>query len=461
MAAIFVLDLRTPLGLNVPMLYVVPTFIFVWAGSAREPLVVAALATVLTVAGFYVSPEGGSPDVGVFNRVVSVLVTWVVASLVVARLRGVERWSAEVAGSHRALQESIARLQDLRYALDQSAIVAATDQRGLITYVNDKFCEISQYSREELLGRDHRIINSKYHSKDFIRNLWTTIARGGVWRGEIRNRRKDGSFYWVDTTIVPFLNERGKPWQYLSIRYDITQRKAAEEQLRDEAALTKLGRLSAVVAHEVRNPLAALKGSLQVLAGRIPADVPGRDIIAPMLARIDALNRTVEDILTYARPAVPKVQRFELGPLLADAASSARAAVPGSPIAINGDQVVLDADPEMCRAVFLNLLLNACQAGDSQVDVTVSAHGAVCEVGVADRGAGVPREVREHLFEPFVTTKSGGTGLGLPIARRLAQLQGGTLTLHEREGGGTVARVTLPLRDAHAARAAEERATAS
>ena len=135
--------------------------------------------------------------------------------------------------TEEAIRNSLKELSDYKYALNESSIVAITDQKGTIKYANENFCRISKYSAEELIGQDHRIVNSGYHPKSYIKKLWTTIANGKIWRGEFCNRAKDGSIYWVDATIVPFLNKLGKPYQYLAIRKDITERKKAEKELFD------------------------------------------------------------------------------------------------------------------------------------------------------------------------------------------------------------------------------------
>jgi two-component system CheB/CheR fusion protein len=345
----------------------------------------------------------------------------------------------------RAMSESLRSLDEIRYALDQAAIVAATDQQGRITYANDKFCEISQYSRSELIGQDHRIVNSGYHPKEFIRDLWRTIAAGKVWRGEIRNRAKDGSFYWVDTTIVPFLDGSGKPRQYLSIRYDITARKHAEARLREQASLAQLGQLAAIVAHEVRNPLAGLRASLQVIDRRCEAR--DRSAIAAMIQRIDGLNDKVEDLLLFARPRPLHRQAVDVKMVMRDVATSAQLSTGRleASIPVSGDDVKATADPDMLRAALLNLTLNACQmAPHKEVELQVAATDRVCRIAVCDRGPGIPEEIRDRVFEPFFTTRVNGTGLGLAIVKRLMELQDGTVRLNDRDGGGTIAEVTIP-----------------
>lgn len=198
--------------------------------------------------------------------------------LIATALDITERRRAEI-----ALQNSLKETANIKFALDQAAIVVITNSEGNIEYVNDKFCEISKYTREELIGKNHRIINSGYHPKSFFINMWETITNGKVWRGEIKNSAKDRSLYWVDTTIVPMLDDEGKPQHYIAIRNDITGRKKAETEVNQKARdlentiselqraqtqlvqsekMSGLGQLVAGVAHEINNPVNFIYGNI-------------------------------------------------------------------------------------------------------------------------------------------------------------------------------------------------------
>jgi signal transduction histidine kinase len=293
------------------------------------------------------------------------------------------------------------------------------------------------------------MVNSGLHPKEFIRDLWRTIAQGRVWHGEIRNRAKDGTYYWVDTTIVPFMDDRGKPYQNTAIRSDITQRKRAEERLREQASLARVGQMAAVVAHEVKNPLAGIKGAMQVLLTRRASDDPETAVMRDIISRVDALNELISDLLLFARPRPPRMGPLSIAAALREATELMRRDPMGAHVDVvfDGTDVGLIADGQLMKALFLNLMLNAAQAmgGRGRIELVVAREADACRIEVRDSGPGIAPSVQGEVFEPFFTTKSRGGGLGLPIARRTAELHGGSLTFSCPPEGGTVMIVHLPL----------------
>jgi len=419
------------------MLYVLVILLGLWVEWRLYPAAAATLALLLvaidTAAGWTPNP----PPSTYVNQPLLALVFLTTAALVM-RFTRLEQQS----------RTDVQQLEDLKRALDHAAIVATTDVTGRITYVNDKFIDISGYSREELIGQDHRIINSAFHSKEFIRDLWRTIANGRVWHGEIRNRAKDGHYYWVDTTIVPFLDPRDRPYQYIAIRADITARKAAEERLAQQAALARLGQMAAVVAHEVKNPLAGIKGAMQVLMSRRASGDSESAVMRDVVARIDALNELIQDMMMFARPKPPRLAQVNMRHLLDEAVTMLRRDPIGSSldVQVEGGDGSITADPDLLRATVLNLLLNAAQAmdGRGRIRVTGERRDGTWAIEVRDSGPGIPAAIQQEVLEPFFTTKSRGGGLGLPIAKRVAELHGGSLSLTCPESGGTSVTVTLP-----------------
>jgi len=444
--ATFGLDLLSPVGFATGVLYVVLVLLSFWSPDPRDVFLSAATGTVLTLLGFALSPPPmASLSSAIANRILALFVVWVTAAVVHSK-KLIDQ-HLEVSGA--ALRVSLKEVADIKFALDQSAIVAITDQAGLIKYVNDKFTEISKYSREELLGRDHRILSSGYHSKEFMRDLWQTIARGQVWRGEIRNLAKDGTFYWVDTTIVPFLNAERKPYQYLAIRSDITERKRQEEELAEQRALARLGEMAAIVAHEVKNPLAGIGGAIQVIGDRLPVDSPDRPIIEEILGRLRALHALIQDLLVFARPKAPRFEVVEVRSLVEDTAALLLKdpEMKSIDVGIEGGPEHAKADRELLRGALQNLLLNAAQAMGRRgaIRVSISRRDGFCSISIRDAGPGIPADVLEKIFVPFFTTKSRGTGLGLPVARRVAESHGGTLEIETHAEGGTAATLRVPI----------------
>jgi PAS domain S-box-containing protein len=385
------------------------------------------------------------------------------------------------------LRRTLKELADMKFALDESAIVAITDQRGRITYVNDTFCEISKYSREELLGQDHRIINSGFHPKEFIKNLWRTIAQGRVWRGELKNRAKDGSIYWVDTTIVPFLNERGKPYQYVAIRYDITSRKEAEEALREardelearveertaelaeanvetvrarelaETANRAKGEFLANMSHEIRTPMNAVLGMTELL---LDTELmrEQRQHAETIHSAGESLLAIIDDILDFSKIEAGEMRLetidFDLRGVVEDVAllAAERAHAKGLELAsvVEHDvQTALRGDPGRIRQVLTNLLGNAIKfTEEGEVVVCTSLveerdGTAVVRFEVKDTGIGIAREHQERLFEPFTqadastTRRHGGTGLGLVISKQLVEMLGGEIGVESEPGAGS------------------------
>jgi PAS domain S-box-containing protein len=373
-----------------------------------------------------------------------------------------------------ALERSLKELADIKFALDQSTIVAITDQRGIINFVNDEFCRISKYSREELLGQDHRIINSGYHPKEFIRDLWTTIAAGQVWKGELRNLAKDGSIYWVDTTIVPFLNSEGKPYQYVAIRHDITQLKLAEAQVLRQAAelqraaqLSFVGELAAGLAHEIKNPLAGIQGGVDILIRRRDKNDPEREALEGMRHEVQRIDSTVRALLDRARPRLVSVRPSSLGDIVGRAVTLARAQLTNNAafqdhvsidFAPPADPIIISIDPAQIEDAVLNLIINAidASAGEGQVRIRVAQCQKVQPDGVeesqdeaivevSDDGRGISEEDLTRIFNPFFTTRPGGTGLGLPAVRRIARAHGGQAEVRSDLDKGSTFTLHLPM----------------
>lgn len=374
-------------------------------------------------------------------------------------------------GTEQQLRASLKEISDLKAALDEHAIVAITDPTGKITYVNDKFCAISKYSRSELLGQDHRLINSGHHSKEFIRDLWLTIAHGKVWKGEIKNRAKDGSYYWVDTTIVPFLNEDGKPRQYVAIRADITERKAAEDKIRElntelerrvVERTAELEAFSYSISHDLRAPLRAMGGFARMVHEDYAALLP--DEAAHKLERIHVnamkMGQLIDGLLNFSRLGRQPLNKCRVSPTLivSRVLEELQMERTGRNVEITtGVLPACQADPTLLQQVYMNLLSNALkytrQRDPAQIDIGSGNAGGQCTYFIRDNGAGFKMEFAHKLFGVFQRLHRAdqfeGTGVGLAIVQRIIQRHGGRIWAEAEPEKGATFYFTLAERGGH------------
>jgi PAS domain S-box-containing protein len=392
-------------------------------------------------------------------------------------LRLASAMTRDLAEAKRRAEDALRDSQTFYQTIQRHAIVSATDRTGTILDVNDHFCRISGFPREELLGGNHRMINSGTHPPEFWREMYQTVMAGKAWRGEVCNRAKDGSLYWVDSIIAPFLNSEGVIERIISIRTDVTARVRAQHEmaemnhhLEEQTALAtsmaaqaemanaaKSGFL-ANMSHEIRTPMNGVLGMTELLIG-MGLNPEQEDAARTVYRSAESLLTILNDILDFSKIEAGRLDLesipFDLHQLVYDVSELFRGRLvdgdvellvhiaPGAPRRLLGD-------PGRVRQILTNLVGNAVKftkQGHILIDLQ-AADTQVC-FQVIDTGVGIPEDRQEHLFQPFtqadasMARKFGGTGLGLAISRRLAEVMGGDITLESDIGVGTTFHVRL------------------
>ncbi|WP_293241321.1 MULTISPECIES: diguanylate cyclase [unclassified Microcoleus] len=375
----------------------------------------------------------------------------------------------------KELDSSLQEGLDFKVAIDQSALAVRTDARGIINYVSDRLCSISNYSRIELIGSHFCILHSEYKSSELIKNLLSTVAKNEVWQGEMKNQAKNGSDYWVYAAVVPLLDFNGKPCQYLAIGFDITDRKAVEAA---QAAVNRAkDDFLGIAGHELRSPLSAILGWVQLARSRKLNEATTNRALEIIERNAKLQNRQIDNLLDLSRLLRGKVRlnlaRVHLPSVIESAIETVRPAAEAKNLRVEtqfypGVSYVV-ADVERLQQIVWNLLANAIkftpESTPDPVEVRIEPTESGTLIRVSDSGCGIEPKFVPHIFDyfrpgdSFQSKEQNRLGLGLSIVRHLVELHGGTVWASSPGlGMGTTFGVLLPV--AHSNNSRDDRKSA-
>jgi PAS domain S-box-containing protein len=350
------------------------------------------------------------------------------------------------------LEEQLRGSEERWRSIVESAVdgIVVIDAHGRIEAFNPAAERLFGYAEGEVTGQNVEVLMpSPYHEQHdtYLARYHVTGERKIIGSGrEVTGRRRDGSTFPLHLSVGE-LAVKGER-KFTGILHDLSGRVQMEAQLRDQATLARLGEMAAVVAHEVKNPLAGIRGAIQVLGGRLPASGTEAMVIKEIVGRIDTLTGLMGDLLLFARPPQPRVSSVEVAALVTTTAGllAEDPALSQVEIRVEGSAPPVSADPELLKIVFHNLLVNGAHAmhGKGRILVDVRAVDSICEVTFTDSGPGIPPAIREKIFTPFFTTKPRGSGLGLPTSKSLIEAHHGRISIQCPPEGGTAVTIQLP-----------------
>lgn len=372
--------------------------------------------------------------------------------------------------SQITLKQQLLQIENLQSSLDNSSIVAITDKDGTITYVNKKFCDISKYSKEELIGQNHSILKSGFHNAEFYQNIWKTISSGKIWQGDIKNKAKDGTFYWVRTTITPFIGKDGKPAQYIAVRTDVTELYAQKDTIESQFQELKKAdgqkdEFISMISHELKSPIFPIIGYCDLL--REPElsknfNILHFEALDEITSNAERLRRITEDLLDVNRINMKKlpyiIEKFSLAKFATRIAKEHAHLMKEKQIefyVLPVEDQIIESDEQRLMQVIGNIIRNAVDFvpnKDGKITVNIRSKSGHITFSVKDNGVGMSKENQHELFAPFyqvdssATRKHGGAGLGLAICKGIVEDLGGKIWVESDAGKGSTFFFSVPLK---------------